>query len=116
MYGRCQCSARQIEWRQYERIRSHPLCIVDALCFDYYLAAMLASVFTLASQHILTLPHATRMVTINPAQAAGQGHFIESLTTGNIANLIIVTLQQQRYPLVQHVFVAGLERVGRQVF
>ena len=76
---------------------------------------MLASVFNLASQQILTLPHATRLVTLNPAQAVGRGHIVGSLKVGNIADLIIVTLHQQRYPLVQHIFVDGLERVGRQV-
>ncbi len=93
-----------------ETIRSG---VADALCADYYPAAMLGAVFKLAAQQVLTLPQATRLVTLNPARAVGLGNDYGSLEARKIADLAIVSLSQQGLPIVQGVFVGGIERVGR---
>jgi alpha-D-ribose 1-methylphosphonate 5-triphosphate diphosphatase len=87
--------------------------IADILCADYYPAAMLGTVFKLATQNMLELPRAAQLVTLNPAKAVGLSGAFGSLEPGKIADLIIVNLNRQRIPIVQNVFVNGKERVTR---
>jgi len=86
--------------------------VADVLCSDYYPAALLRAVFLLAMQKVLTLPQATRMVTLNPAQAAGLGKEYGSLERGKIADIIQVKLSQQGLPAIQRLFVQGEQRLA----
>jgi len=88
--------------------------IANILCSDYYPAAMLRAVFLLALQKVLTLPQATRIVTFNPAQAAGLGKAYGSLERGKVADMLLVKLSQQGIPAIQRLFVQGEERLTRR--
>ncbi|GAC1363004.1 MAG: alpha-D-ribose 1-methylphosphonate 5-triphosphate diphosphatase [Ktedonobacteraceae bacterium] len=83
--------------------------VTDVLCSDYYPAAMLAAVFDLAGQHILPLPEAVRLVTLNPAQAVGLDADFGSLEIGKVADLFLVTFDAREVPMVERVFVGGRE-------
>jgi alpha-D-ribose 1-methylphosphonate 5-triphosphate diphosphatase len=83
--------------------------VCDVLCADYYPSAMLTAVFKLASQHILSLPEAVRLVTINPARAVGFGAALGTLEEGKLADLILVRVD--RHPRVRRLFVSGKERL-----
>jgi alpha-D-ribose 1-methylphosphonate 5-triphosphate diphosphatase len=87
--------------------------VVDVLCSDYYPVAMLHAIFVLATQELLTLPQAVRLVTLNPAQAVGLGDEYGSLEVGKVADVILVRLSWQGVPAVQRLFVGGEERLGR---
>ena len=95
----------------HEAIR---LGVADILCSDYYPAAMLRAVFLLAEQKVLTLPQAVRMVTLNPAQAAGLANEYSTLERGKIADLILVKFNQQSIPATQRLFIQGEERLTRR--
>jgi alpha-D-ribose 1-methylphosphonate 5-triphosphate diphosphatase len=90
--------------------------VSDALCADYYPAAMPVAAFTLATNNILSLPQAIRLVTLNPAKAVGLGSALGSLEPGKTADVIIVSLNRQGCPIVQRVFVDGKQRVTRNSF
>lgn len=83
--------------------------VCDVLCADYYPSAMLTAVFKLASQHIMNLPEAVRLVTINPASAVGSGAALGTLEEGKLADLILVRVD--RHPRVRRLFVSGKERL-----
>lgn len=86
--------------------------LCDVLCADYHPAAMLASIFTLAAQNIVTLAQATRLVTLNPAHAVSLDKELGSLEEGKLADLILVSLtRRNNAPRVQGVFVGGRERL-----
>jgi alpha-D-ribose 1-methylphosphonate 5-triphosphate diphosphatase len=85
--------------------------VADILCSDYYPSAMLRAVFLLAMQKVLTLSQATRMVTLNPAQAAGLGKEYGTLERGKVADMILVKLNQRGIPATQRLFVQGEERL-----
>jgi len=87
--------------------------VVDVLCSDYYPAAMLHAVFMLGTREVLTLPHAMRLVTLNPAQAVGLSADYGSLEVGKIADVILVRLSWRGIPVVQRLFVQGEERLER---
>lgn len=90
-----------------EAIRAH---VVDALCSDYYPAAMLSAIFALVKQQLLTLPAATCLVTLNPARAVRLQQNYGSLEVGKIADLLLVKRTQQDLPRVLQVFVGGREK------
>ena len=85
--------------------------ICDVLCADYYPASMLAATFKLAHHKTLSLPQATRLVTLNPAKAVGLGKEFGSLEVGKQADLIMVDLNRQNQPRVRRVFVGGQEKL-----
>lgn len=85
--------------------------VVDALCSDYYPIAMLGATFALHARQLLTLPQATRLVTLNPAKAIGVENDFGSLEPGKMADIIQVKLSQHGIPHVQRLFVGGEERV-----
>ncbi len=86
--------------------------IANVLCSDYYPGAMLSAVFKLATQQLLPLPHAVRLVTLNPAQAAGLDHEFGSLEKGKIADIILVDVNEYGTPRVQRMFVGGREVIS----
>jgi alpha-D-ribose 1-methylphosphonate 5-triphosphate diphosphatase len=63
----------------------------DILCSDYFAPAMLPVVFALHRDGVMPLPSAVRMVTLNPARAAGLETEIGSLEVGKQADLILVS-------------------------
>lgn len=86
--------------------------VTDVLCADYYPAAMLGAAFKLAALHILDLPQAVRLVTLNPAQAVGLADRFGSLEPGKIADLLIVRLNHLAHPKVRQVLVNGRTRLS----
>ncbi len=85
--------------------------IADALCSDYYPAAMLGALFRLVKLGIVTLPAAARLVTLHPAQAVGLDKLIGSLEAGKDADVILVKLMPGGIPRVLQVFVGGDEKL-----
>ena len=84
--------------------------VCDALCADYYPAAMLGATFKLVTHHILSLPQAVQLVTLNPAKAVGLHQDFGSLEVGKIADIILVKATA-RNPRVLRLFVDGQERL-----
>ncbi len=64
---------------------------VDILCSDYYSPALLHAVFRLFREGRLSLPKAVRMVSANPARAAGLHAELGSIEVGKRADLIMVS-------------------------
>ncbi len=83
--------------------------VTDVLCSDYYPAAMLNAMFALVRQHILPLPDAVRLVTLNPARAVGLGNDFGSLEVGKVADLLVVKSGPHDVAVVERVFVHGRE-------
>jgi alpha-D-ribose 1-methylphosphonate 5-triphosphate diphosphatase len=87
--------------------------VANVLCSDYYPPAMLSAIFTLTARGTMTLPEATRLVTLHPARAVGLGEDFGALEAGKVADIILVTLDRQHVPIVRRVFVGGEEHVMR---
>ncbi len=85
--------------------------VADVLCADYYPIALLHAVFLLVQRQVLTLPEATRMVTLNAAKAVRLDKEYGSLERGKIADVILVQPTKQGFPKVQSVFVGGEEKL-----
>lgn len=84
--------------------------LVDALCSDYYPPSMLQAAFKLARQKLLNLPAAVKLVSSNPARAAGlsgQGCIQENST----ADLLLVG-ERLGFPIVTHTIVDGAVTFG----
>ncbi len=79
----------------------------DILCSDYYPASILHAVFRLAREEGVGLPRATRLATLNPAEAVRMGDDIGSLKPGKKADIIIVDRIDGGFPAVTAVFVDG---------
>ncbi|MDQ0204644.1 alpha-D-ribose 1-methylphosphonate 5-triphosphate diphosphatase [Pectinatus haikarae] len=77
----------------------------DILCSDYYPAAMLHAVFSLAEQG-LSLPEAVVMATYSPAKALNL-HQLGSLEEGKIGDVIIVK-KHDNIPVVTSTVVDGI--------
>lgn len=82
--------------------------LIDILCSDYYPAAMLHAVFTLWKEGIVELHEAVKLVSENPAKAVGIDHEVGSITTGKMADLLIVDYAGNKIPVVTHTFVKGV--------
>ncbi|WP_020617768.1 alpha-D-ribose 1-methylphosphonate 5-triphosphate diphosphatase [Paenibacillus daejeonensis] len=76
------------------------------LCSDYHPASLLAAVFKLAKEDIVSLPEAAAMASLYPAQALGVGEKLGSITAGKQADLLIVELLND-YPAVSRTIVGG---------
>ncbi|HUI72267.1 MAG TPA: alpha-D-ribose 1-methylphosphonate 5-triphosphate diphosphatase [Spirochaetia bacterium] len=79
---------------------------VDILCSDYYTPALLPAVFRIAREGLASLPDAVRMVSTNPARAAGLSSELGSLEVGKRADLIMVN-DAAEPPTVVGVWVGG---------
>ncbi len=64
--------------------------VVDILCSDYYSPSLLHAVFRLVNDKIMPLPDAVRMVSRNPARAAGMSEYLGSLEVGKRADMLLV--------------------------
>ncbi|MEA3468732.1 MAG: alpha-D-ribose 1-methylphosphonate 5-triphosphate diphosphatase [Thermodesulfobacteriota bacterium] len=81
--------------------------VADCLCADYAPAALIVSVFCVPEQSTLNLAEAVRLVTSNPAQAAGLKDRGE-IKEGKRADLIAVD-QPGGLPQICRVWVKGIE-------
>lgn len=79
----------------------------DILCSDYYPAAILHAVFSLAGEPGIGLAAATRLATLNPASAVMMGEELGSLAPGKKADIIIVEKIDGGFPAVTTVLVDG---------
>jgi alpha-D-ribose 1-methylphosphonate 5-triphosphate diphosphatase len=79
----------------------------DILCSDYYPAAILHAVFRLAEEHGIGLPAATRLATLNPAEAVKMGKELGSLKPGKKADILLVEKIDGVFPAVTTVIVDG---------
>jgi alpha-D-ribose 1-methylphosphonate 5-triphosphate diphosphatase len=77
----------------------------DIICSDYLPSAMLPAVFSLTKEGI-SLTHAVKMVTLNPAKALGIDCDIGTLEEGKQADLLIFELHQD-YPVVLKTITGG---------
>ena len=78
----------------------------DIICSDYSPMALLPAVFLLVQEGLKPLHEAVNMVSLNPAQAVGESAERGSLEAGKIADLILVSLEND-VPLVRQTFVHG---------
>ena len=78
----------------------------DILCSDYYPAALLNAVFSLARRGIRSLPEAVDMVTLNPAKAMRIDNDFGSVEKGKKADLLIVR-EHEGQPMIEKVFING---------
>lgn len=79
--------------------------LADCLCGDYSPAALIAAVVRLPQQADIDLAQAARMVTLNPARAAGL-HDRGEIAAGKRADLIALA-QISGLPQVSHAWVGG---------
>jgi len=80
--------------------------IVDTLCSDYYPAAILHSIWRLATDGDVTWNEAVNLATLHPARAVNIHHQTGSIETGKHADIIIVKTIDQ-VPMVTHTIVDG---------
>ena len=78
----------------------------DILCSDYYPSSLLHSAFKLEAEHILTLPQAVRMLTLNPAKAMGIAEDFGSAEVGKKADILVVR-KIQGCPMIYKCFIDG---------
>jgi len=79
----------------------------DILCSDYYPAAILHAVFMLADEAGVGLAKATRLATLNPAEAVKMGNELGSLKPGKKADILIVEMLEGGFPAVTTTIVDG---------
>lgn len=80
----------------------------DILCSDYAPMSLLHAALQLFHEKILDLPSAVRMISLNPARAAGLGEFTGSIETGKTADFVMVD-DRGRVADVVRTFVGGRE-------
>lgn len=80
--------------------------LIDTLCSDYYPPSLLHAIFKLEREKSLSLPEATRLATLHPAEAAGLGSTKGSIEAGKDADLILVGLIDGTH-VVSHTFIQG---------
>ena len=78
----------------------------DAICSDYYPAAILHSIFLMHSKHGVPLPEIVAKATLGPARAARIDREFGSIEVGKRADLLIVDLLDG-YPVITHALVDG---------
>jgi alpha-D-ribose 1-methylphosphonate 5-triphosphate diphosphatase len=80
--------------------------LCDILCSDYFYPALLGAPFRLARDGVCDLAHAWRLISANPAAAAGL-HDRGTLRPGARADFVIVDDRIAGAPRVAATFVAG---------
>ncbi len=80
----------------------------DILCSDYAPMSLLHAALTLHDEGILDLPSAVRLISLNPARAAGIDGLTGSIEEGKAADLVLVD-DRRRVPAVVRTYVGGRE-------
>ncbi|SEI79415.1 alpha-D-ribose 1-methylphosphonate 5-triphosphate diphosphatase [Cyclobacterium xiamenense] len=80
--------------------------LINTLCSDYYPPSLLHAIFKLEQEKSLSLPEATRLATLHPAEAVGLGSTKGSIQEGKDADLILVGRVEGTY-VVSHTFIQG---------
>lgn len=80
---------------------------IDILCSDYYPASLLHAVFYLAERCGQDLADMFRLVTLHPARAVKMDHEIGSIRVGKKADLILIAMIEEDFPVITAVFVDG---------
>ena len=65
--------------------------LVDILCSDYHYPSLFRAPFLAAEQGLMSLPQAWKMVSENPARAAGMGNHKGTIAPGYDADLLLVS-------------------------
>lgn len=84
----------------------------NVLASDYYYPAPLMAAFKLIEQGICDLPAAWKLISENPAKAAGL-HDRGRIAPGQRADIILIDPTNRLEPQVKAVFVAGRQRLAR---
>lgn len=80
--------------------------LITTLCSDYYPPAILHAVFKLFREGVLSLPAATALATLHPAEAAGIAPAKGCLEVGKSADCLLIALHED-VPVVTHTFWQG---------
>lgn len=80
---------------------------IDILCSDYYPPALLHSVFKLTHIYGHDLHEMIKLVTLNPAKAVNMEEDYGSITIGKKADLIIIKLIDNGFPVITSCFIDG---------
>ena len=64
--------------------------LVDVLCADYHAPSLLFAAWKIATNGLVSLSDAVKMVTLHPARAVGLDHRIGSVAVGKQADLAVV--------------------------
>ncbi len=80
----------------------------DILCSDYAPMSLLHAALKLHGEGILDLPSAVRLISLNPARAAGIDGLTGSIEEGKAADLVLVD-DGRRVPAVVRTYVGGRE-------
>lgn len=78
----------------------------SVLVSDYYPQSLLQAVFYLYGTSETTLVDAVRLVSLNPAKAAGIDHITGSIAEGKLADLLIIS-EEEKVPELRAVFAEG---------
>lgn len=81
--------------------------LVDILCSDYHYPSLFAAPFVTARQNLLSLADAWKMVSENPAQAAGMGDRKGQIAPGYDADLLLLSELDGSPLSLQATFVGG---------
>lgn len=85
------------------------LGLADVICADYHAPSLLLAAFRLVEEGVLTLPAAINAVSLNAARAVGLQN-VGAIVRGQIADIALVVLGEDRLPQVESLFRGG-ERV-----
>ncbi|MFZ5944828.1 MAG: phosphonate metabolism protein PhnM [Bacillota bacterium] len=80
---------------------------IDILCSDYYPASLLHAVFTLHHKYGHDLAAMFQLITNNPARAVGISQDYGSITEGKKADLVIIKMDSEDFPVITSVLVDG---------
>jgi alpha-D-ribose 1-methylphosphonate 5-triphosphate diphosphatase len=80
----------------------------DILCSDYAPMTLLHAALKLYRERVMGLPQAVRLISLNPAKAAGLQHRTGSIEPGKAADLVLVD-DSRKVPLISRTLVNGLE-------
>ena len=80
---------------------------IDILCSDYYPPSLLHAIFFMHKNYGTNLVDMMNMLTINPARAVKMGHELGSLSEGKKADLLVIEMIDDAFPVITTVMVDG---------
>ncbi|MFD2114503.1 alpha-D-ribose 1-methylphosphonate 5-triphosphate diphosphatase [Paenibacillus yanchengensis] len=95
--------SHDLNLRATDAIKQHAAHII---CSDYHPSSLLAAVFKLADEQVLSLPAAVKMVSLHPAAAMGIAEKCGSIAVGKYADLLFVDRYEQ-IPWITTTIVGG---------